>query len=67
MKTFNILVIFWTNNWSESETISEQFNSTTEANEWCERMSTMVNEEFPKGSNSYYKNGTEYRLLGEGQ
>lgn len=63
MKDYQIVEVFWSNNWSESgEYITIPFASEEEARKWCDENSSLVEEQFPEGSNSYYKNGLEYRL-----
>lgn len=66
MKNFVILEIFWHNNWSENgERITMPFASEEEAREWCDQNATYTYESYPEDSNSFYQNGTEYRLIGE--
>jgi hypothetical protein len=63
MENYEILVIFWTNNWSEDKRKVMSFLSLQEAKQYCEEQST-VYEERSEGSNSWYRNGTDYILIG---
>jgi hypothetical protein len=63
MEKYEILVIFWQNNWSEDERMVMSFADLQEAKQYCEEQST-VYEERSEDSNSWYRNGTDYIVLG---